>query len=85
VIYLPRKAIAARHRAIAASEADQAEFDILIGEFVRVALIHMARCDNCQPGQPWCDSLRVLSRQCSTGTGAACCARRPRSCANSRT
>lgn len=40
------------------TEADAAELDVLVHEFVRVAFLHRNRCTECQKGGPWCERLR---------------------------
>jgi hypothetical protein len=40
------------------TDADAAEFDILIFEFVDVVLAHKERCSVCSRGGPWCEPLR---------------------------
>lgn len=39
------------------TEADQAEFDLLLLEFVKAALRHREGCAICRGGGPWCDPL----------------------------
>jgi hypothetical protein len=40
------------------TEADQAELDLFIAEFVNTAWTHRERCPRCSAGGPWCDPLR---------------------------
>jgi hypothetical protein len=40
------------------TEADAAELDVLLEEFVRVAFIHRGHCAICSAGGPWCEPLR---------------------------
>ena len=39
------------------SDADQAEYDLLIAEFVGSAFAHRERCSTCRAGGPWCAAL----------------------------
>jgi hypothetical protein len=38
--------------------ADQAEFELLVFEFVNAAGLHRERCETCSTGETWCDPLR---------------------------
>jgi hypothetical protein len=39
------------------TSADDAELDLLVDEFVRVAFVHRDRCSVCSAGGPWCEPL----------------------------
>ena len=40
------------------TQADAAEFDLLLFEFVDAVLVHRERCSICSQGGPWCAPLR---------------------------
>ena len=40
------------------TEADEAELDLLVTEFVRAVFAHRRGCSVCAAGGPWCDVLR---------------------------
>jgi hypothetical protein len=37
--------------------ADEAELDLLIEEFTRVAFVHREKCSTCRAGGPWCPPM----------------------------
>jgi hypothetical protein len=40
------------------TDADQAEFDVLVLDFFEAAWLHRERCPVCSAGGPWCWPLR---------------------------
>ena len=53
------------------TEADQAEHDLLIYEFIKAAHAHRVGCTICKTGGPWCAPPAKRSRPSSNGVRGA--------------